>query len=94
MEFVGTLPLLAVASLACLQALLVALAMLFAQSAVDRAARGAPSSQVRASIPSGWRERASVQLAHGRASVRIVPPSVLPGVGARLAVRASSEAMT
>jgi hypothetical protein len=85
------LPLLALAATACLQALLVALALVFAQSAADRAAVGEPSDRALASIPSGWRTRASMQVRGARATVRIEPPSLLPRAGALLAVHASSE---
>jgi hypothetical protein len=93
-EFVGTLPLLAVAAAACLQALLVALALIFAQSAADRAARDEPAARVLATIPSGWRERATVDTTSTEARVRIEPPSLLPRAGELLAVRATSRIPT
>jgi hypothetical protein len=90
-EFVGTLPLLALAATACLQALLVAVSITLAQVSVDRAARGQSRAQVVASLPPGWRERTKVSVEGSRASVRIEPPSLLPRAGRLLAVRATSE---
>jgi hypothetical protein len=90
-EFIGTLPLLALAATVCVQALLVALALVFAQSAADRAASGASSERVLASIPSGWRARTTLDARGARATVRIEPPSLLPGAASKLTVRASSE---
>lgn len=90
-EFVGALPLLAIGALACVQALLVACALLFAQTAADRAARGAPRAQVTAAVPHAWRSKLSVTRSAGSVRVRVTPPAVLPGAGSRLRVSASSQ---
>ena len=91
MEFVGTLPLLAVGAACCLQAILVALALVFAQAAADRAARGDTKAATLASIPSGWRRRAAISTDGPDATVRIRPPALLPGAGRLLAIEASSS---
>lgn len=90
-EFVGTLPLLMLAATCCLQALLVALGVVFAQSASDRAARDMPRAQVVASIPAAWRSRSTVSTTASRAHVSIRPPALLPGTGRWFVVHASSE---
>lgn len=85
------MPVLVLAAACCLQALLVALAVVFAQSAADRAARGLPRAQVVGSIPAGWRERTTVSTAGDEARISIRPPVLLPGAGRWLVVRARSE---
>lgn len=90
-EFIGTLPLLALGATCCLQALLVALSVVFAQGAADRAARDEPSARVVASIPAGWRARSSVSRTASGVQVQIRPPALLPGTGRWFVVRASSE---
>jgi hypothetical protein len=91
LEFVGTLPLLAVGAACCLQAILVALALVFAQTAADRAARGDTTASALASVPSGWRRRAVISTDGPRVRVRLRPPALLPGAGRLLAVEASSS---
>lgn len=93
MEFVGTIPLLLFAAACCLQALLLALGLVFAQVAADRAARGAPRSEVLSSVPEGWRRQAQVEERAGRATVRLRAPAVLPGAGRWVDVSASAEAL-
>ncbi|MCW2925799.1 MAG: hypothetical protein JWM98_3203 [Thermoleophilia bacterium] len=90
-EFVGTLPMLLLAAAACLQALLVAISLLFAQVAADRAAHGADRSRAVASMPHAWAARSRVSTQHGRAVVQVRPPAVLPGAARWLTVRASSR---
>lgn len=92
MEFVGTIPLLLLGATCCLQALLLALGVTFAQVAADRAARDAPHDVVVAAIPSGWRRHVRVEQASGRAVVRLRAPAVLPGAGRWLELTASAEA--
>lgn len=79
MELTGVLPLLLLAAAACVQALLLALTVVFAQVAADRAARGLPRAEVLASVPSGWRERARVRRDGSTVSVALRTPSTLPG---------------
>lgn len=85
------LPLLALVVLACVQACLLALGVTFAQVAVDRSARGESPSQVRSSIPSAWRRGADVSTTPSAHVVRLRAPSVLPGAGRFLVVRAARE---
>lgn len=73
-----------------MQSLLLALSLVFAQAAADRAARGASKGQVVASIPSGWRSRAVVRRTDEQVRVTLRPPSVLPGAARVLRVEASS----
>lgn len=91
MEFVGTLPLLVLGALACVQALLVACSLLFAQAAADRAARGSTARQALSVMPSGWRDRAALARADQTATVTVRPPAVLPGAARLLRVSASSS---
>lgn len=93
-EFVGTIPLLLLAATCCVQALLLALGVTFAQVAADRAARGAPRSEVVSSIPSGWRRHVHVEEHGERSIVRLRTPVLLPGAGRWLDVTASAEAPT
>jgi len=93
-EFVGSLPLLLMGALACVQALLLAISLILAQSVADRAARGATGSEALASVPVPWRDRTSVGRTNdGDVTVRIRTPTVLPGTGARLRVEARSGAV-
>lgn len=91
MEFVGSLPLLMLVATVFLQALLIALALVFAQSAADRAARGMPGAHALDSIPRGWRSRARIEQRGERVHVRISPPALLPGAAGLLSVQASSS---
>jgi hypothetical protein len=90
-EFVGTLPLLAVGAACCLQALLVAFALVFAQAAADRAARGEPTAAALAPVPASWRRSALVRTSDSTARVRLRPPVVLPGASRLLTVEATSS---
>ena len=92
-ELLGSLPVLLLGLLACMQAMLVALALVFSQSAADRAARGASRAQVVSSIPAPWRSRVRVRVTDSEAFVRIAPPVVLPGAS-RLRIEARSEVAT
>jgi len=82
---------LALAATCCLQALLVALGVVFAQSATDRAAHGAPRAQVVSSIPAGWRGRTRISTRGDQVRVEVRPPALVPGTSRWLAVRATSE---
>jgi hypothetical protein len=93
-EFVGTLPLLALGAAICVQATLLALSLVFAQAAAERAARGATPTQARASLPATWRSRARIELEGEQVHVRIRPPVVLPGAGRLLTVEASTSKVT
>lgn len=89
-ELLGSLPVLLLGLLACTQAMLIALALLFAQSAADRAARGASHRQAVASVPAPWRARTSVWSDRSVAHVVVRPPAVLPGAS-HIRIEARSE---
>ena len=82
---------LVLAAACCLQALLLAISLLFAQVSADRAARDADRSLAVASIPAPWRSRARIERSKDSVTVTIRPPSVLPGAGRWLQVAATSE---
>lgn len=90
-EFVGTIPVLLLAATCCLQALLLAIALLFAQVSADRAARDAPMAQATASIPAPWRRRVRIERSKDSVTVTVRAPAVLPGAGRWLDVAATSE---
>lgn len=89
-EFVGTVPVLLLAAACCVQAVLLAIALLFAQVTADRAARGAPRSQAVASVPQSWRGRVRIDERGSDVVVTVRPPAVLPGAGRWLRVQARS----
>jgi hypothetical protein len=93
-EFVGTLPILALGATICVQATLCALSLVFAQAAADRAARGATPAQASAALPSAWRSRATITSTGERIRVRVRPPAVLPGAGRLLRVTVSATKVT
>jgi len=79
------------AALCCVQALLVACALVFAQVAVDRAASGAPDARTLASMPAGWRDTATVERRGTSVVVRVAAPAVLPGASKWLDIAARAE---
>lgn len=90
-EFVGSLPVLMLGALLCVQAVLVALSLVFAQVAADRSARGADASEAVSSIPRPWRSRVAITRDERRAQVVVQSPAVLPGIASKLDVTARSE---
>ena len=96
-EFVGTLPILVLGALLIVQALLLALATIFAQSSAPTAARmlaaGTRSAQVQRQLPiaPSFRHGASVQTHAGRVRVRLFVPRVLPLVDRSLLQVAASS---
>ncbi|MCB0878860.1 MAG: hypothetical protein KDC46_07760 [Thermoleophilia bacterium] len=93
-EFIGSLPVLLLAATCCVQALLLALGVVFAQSAVGRAAQGQDRADVVASVPPGWRAHTRVHRQGRRVVVTVQAPALLPGTGRWLQVSARSEAAT
>lgn len=91
MEFVGSLPVLMLGALLCVQALLLALSLVFAQVVADRSARGAERAEAISSVPRPWRSRVSISRDERHARIVVQSPAVLPGVGSRLRVAARSE---
>jgi len=97
-ELVAVAPILVVAALACVQALLLAMSMLYSQVALDRAATGASDEVASESIPQPWRgglelERPEPETPDQprQVRVRMAVPSVLPGMRDPLHVSAAAE---
>jgi hypothetical protein len=96
-ELVALLPLVIAVALGILQALAAGLA-------VDLAGHAAHSEAVaiaegrdggaaaRAALPGWARSRIHVEVRGSRVRVRVTPPSLLPGAGARLAADATADA--
>ncbi|MBC7462300.1 MAG: hypothetical protein H7287_13140 [Thermoleophilia bacterium] len=90
-EFVGVLPLLAFAALACLQALLVAFTLVLAQHSVDRAAQpGATRATVARSLPPAWRSTLALHRTKHSVGLSLRAPAVLPGAGRLLRIRVTA----
>lgn len=97
-EFVAVAPLMALAALACGQALLLALTMVFSQVALDRAAAGASDEVASRSVPQPWRGRIELQRPDPPSPeqsrlvrVRMQVPSLVPGVTVPMHVTAAAE---
>lgn len=96
-ELVALLPLLVVVALGVLQALAAGIAHELAghaaQSGAVAIAEGRDgAAAVRAALP-GWADsRLDVAVDGTRVRVRVTPPSLLPGIGARLATSATADA--
>jgi len=88
---VGTLPVLALALAICVQAGLLGVSVVYAQVAVDAAAR--PGAQRKdLPLPAVWRDGAQITRTDGQVTVLLRSPGVLPGIPRdRLTVRASAE---
>jgi hypothetical protein len=96
-ELVALLPLVVAVALGILQALAAGLAVELAghaaQSAAVAIAEGRDGeAAARAALPGWARSRLRIDLHGTRVRVRVVPPSLLPGAGERLAASASAEA--
>jgi len=96
-ELVALLPLVVAVALAILQALAAGMADELAghaaQSGAVALAEGRDgAAAARAALPGWARSRMCVEVDGTRVRVRVVPPSLLPGMGARLAARASADA--
>ena len=96
-ELVALLPLVVAVALAILQALAagvaVELAGHVAQSGAVAIAEGRDGeAAARAALPGWARSRLHVEVAGTRVRVRLTPPSLLPGVGTRLAASATADA--
>lgn len=96
-EVVALLPLLAAVALAMLQALAAGVAGELAghaahSGAVALAEGGDAAAAARAAVP-GWSHAGVAVTVHGtRVEVRLTPPTLVPGLGARLAATASADA--
>lgn len=96
-ELVALLPLYAAVALAILQSLAAgaaaALADHAAQSAAVAIAQGRDGvAAARASLPGWARDRFDARVAGTRVTVRLTPPSLLPGLGRRLRATAVADA--
>lgn len=97
-ELVAALPALLLAGLVALQLLAAGYTLTLADGAAEAGAlalaSGAPAAgAVRDALP-GWAgEAAEVEVRGGRVTVRLRPPSPIPGLAARLTVTSSAFAM-
>lgn len=98
-ELVAALPALLLAALIALQLLAAGYTLTLVDGAAEAGAlalaSGRPAAAaVRDALP-GWAgDAASVQVRGGRVSVSLRPPSIVPGMGARLAVHSEAVART
>jgi hypothetical protein len=98
-ELVALLPLIVAVALSILQALAAGVAAELAghaaQSGAVAIAEGRDGAvAARASLPGWARSRVHVELQGTRLLVRVMPPSLLPGMGERLAASATADAGT
>ena len=96
-EFVALLPLFAIVAIAMLQALAAGaaaeLADHAAQSGAVAIAQGRDgAAAARAAVPGWARGRVEVRVDGTRVRVALTPPSLLPGLGARLRAKATADA--
>jgi len=96
-ELVALLPLVVAVALAVLQALAAGLASELAahaaQSGAVAVAEGRDgAAAARAALPGWAHARLAVEVHGARVHVRVTPPSLLPGLGRRLAADASADA--
>jgi hypothetical protein len=96
-ELVALMPLVVAVALAILQALAAGVAIELAghaaQSGAVAIAEGRDgASAARAALPGWARTRLHVEVAGTRVRVRVTPPSLLPGAGARLTANAWADA--
>jgi hypothetical protein len=96
-ELVALLPLLVAVALAVLQALAAGIAVELAGHAAHSGAVAVAEGRdgegaARAALPGWARSRLVVEVRGTRVLVRVTPPSLLPGIGARLAASASADA--
>ncbi len=96
-ELVALLPLVVAVALAILQALAAGIAVELAghaaQSGAVAIAEGRDGeASARAALPDWARSRIAVEIDGTRVRVRVTPPSLLPGVGARLVATATADA--
>ncbi len=96
-ELVAVLPLIVAVALGILQALAAGLAENLAghaaQSGAVAVAEGRDGERAAREALPGWaRARVRVELHGTRVRVRVTPPSLVPGLGGRLAATASADA--
>lgn len=96
-ELVALLPLLVAVALGVLQALAAGIAAELAGHAAQSGAVAIAEGRdgelaARAALPGWARSRLHVEVRGTRVRVRVTPPSLLPGAGARLAATATADA--
>lgn len=96
-ELVAALPALLLAAAVALQLLLAGYALTLADGAAEAGAlalaAGRPAvAAARGALPAWAREAAEVEVAGGRVTVRVRPPSALAAVARRLAVSSTASA--
>jgi hypothetical protein len=96
-ELVALLPLVVAVALAVLQALAAGVASELAGHAAQSGAVAIAEGRdgivaARASLPGWLRSRVEIELRGTRLRVRVTPPSLLPGLGARLSAAAAADA--
>jgi hypothetical protein len=96
-EVVALLPLLVAVALAVLQALAAGVASELADHAAHSGAVALaegrdPAGAARAAVPGWSRARIAIDVRGMRVRVRLTPPALVPGLGARLAATASADA--
>jgi hypothetical protein len=94
-ELVAALPVLAIAAAILLQLLAVGYAQSLADGAAEAGAiataAGRPAEPAaRAAVPAWAADRTEVEQRQGRTSVRLRPPTLIPGLGRHLLVSASA----
>lgn len=96
-ELVGLLPLIVAVALGVLQALAAGVAVELAGHAAHSGAVAIAegrdgASAARAALPGWARSRLRVEVRGARVHVEVTPPSLLPGLGARLTAGATADA--
>lgn len=96
-ELVAVVPALLLAGLIGLQMTLAGLAWSHADSAVEAGALaaaggGEPAAAVRSSLPGWARDGAEIEVDGGEVSLRLEPPSIVPGLGDALAIESTAWA--
>jgi hypothetical protein len=91
-EFVAVLPLMALAALACVQALLLGLSTIYVEASADAAARSRTVTAAQLPAPGAWRSSARISRSNGRVTVTMRTPAVLPLAGWRVRAQTADEA--
>ena len=96
-ELVAALPVLLLAALVALQLLAAGYAMTLADGAAEAgalalASGGSAAGAAREALPGWARDDVSIAVSGGTVSVRLRPPSPVPGLSKRLAISSSASA--
>ena len=95
-ELVAALPALLLAGLICLQLLAAGYALMLADGAAEAGALAAAAGKpvppaARAALPGWARDRVDVAASGGRVAIEVRPPSLVPGLGDRLALTSTAH---